>query len=340
MAVFNPEIVSEFGFRPDSPQVSNAFTSLFIHQNTIHLLGNMLFLAAVGATVEQLSGTFRFSLVYLVGGLVGVAAHWLISSKAATPTPLVGASGAIAACVGYYASRYLQLKVPVARRMGATVAWIIGLWLLLQVVGAFVTIGDQKAATSFWSHIGGFVAGLAMSFAFRAPDLGQLQTNQEALQRSGERSFGATLAEAERQLESRPNDIGALKELVQASAVLDEPVKEQAALLRLIEILPEQQQGPYLTRLCELGKADALPIHRRTTLAEKLKESDPEAAAALLESVVDDPQTLSQKADAMLALASLKLVSDPNRARRIFADLESNYPLHPATELARAKGWL
>ena len=63
-SLLHPEIPILYGFRPDQILPLSAVTSLFVHANILHLLGNMVFLAAVGATVEQLSGTVRFIVVY------------------------------------------------------------------------------------------------------------------------------------------------------------------------------------------------------------------------------------------------------------------------------------
>ena len=61
-----------------------------------------------------MSGTGRFLLVYFVGGLVGAMAHAVMTTAMNNPTVLVGASGAVAGCAGYYSLRYMQVRVPVA----------------------------------------------------------------------------------------------------------------------------------------------------------------------------------------------------------------------------------
>ena len=43
------------------------FTSLFLHANLIHLIGNMLFLLTFGAGIEQALRPPRFALYYLFG---------------------------------------------------------------------------------------------------------------------------------------------------------------------------------------------------------------------------------------------------------------------------------
>ena len=75
-------------------------------------------------------------------------------------------------------------------------------------------------------------------------------------------------------------------------------------------------------------------------LADRLKGSDPDTARLLLDSVVagdaDDPQ----RPDAMLALAALERAQQPQRAEALLCELGEAYPMHPAAELARSRGWL
>ena len=84
------------------PRIYSALTCLFLHdpQNILHLLGNLVFLAAVGPLVESEVGPLRFVVVYVLAGLAGVAAHWSVAASSGVGTPLIGASSAIAGCVG------------------------------------------------------------------------------------------------------------------------------------------------------------------------------------------------------------------------------------------------
>ncbi|MFQ3668682.1 MAG: hypothetical protein SNJ61_07325, partial [Fimbriimonadaceae bacterium] len=62
------------------------------------------------------------------------------------------------------------------------------------------------------------------------------------------------------------------------------------------------------------------------------------AARALLQSVIrhaDDPQ----RPEALLALADLMRESDPEPATAMVQELFEKYPLHPAAEIARRRGW-
>lgn len=339
-SLLHPEFPEQYGFRADAPSALNALACLFVHANIVHLLGNMVFLAAVGATVEQLSGTLRFVLVYFASGLAGVLAHWVLGPRGEDVVPLVGASGCIAGCAAYYSIRYLKLRVPMAPKVGMSVAAVTLLWLVLQVLGAFVHLGDQKPVTAFWAHIGGFFMGLMLSVMFRAPDIGQLQADRAQLQEMSERSPGAVMAAAEQQLKERPDDVPALMELALVQQRMGEREEEAATLFKVLDLTPEAKQGPILERLCALGKVGSIPAHRRMSLAERHKADEPSVSVALLRSVLKDPSAENMIPDVLLALASLEMESSPARAKERLAQLSQKYPLHPATEIARAKGLL
>lgn len=340
LALIRPGLQTEYGFRSQSPNVFTAFTSMFIHSNIVHLLGNMLFLAAVGATVEQLSGSLRFLLVYFASGLGGVAAHWLFTSHSAEPVPLVGASGCIAGCAAYYSVRYMHLRLPVTDRLKVNVAAITSLWLALQALGAFVSLGEQKPVTAFWAHLGGFAIGVLLSIAFRAPDIGKVRADNRLLREMGDRSPGALLAEAEMQLKERPDDPHILQEMALVYEGLGEREEERNVLYRLLEVTPEAEQGPLIEKLCSLDRASRIPIHRRLMLADRLKSDEPAACRELLRTVLSDPKAESSWPDTMVALAALEMEHDPEAANALLQRLAAEYPLHPAAELARAKGLL
>src|SRR5699024_9527257 len=75
-------------------------TAMFLHGNVLHLAGNMLFLWVFGRNVEDRLGRGVHLLHHLVGGLAASATSVISSLDSATP--MIGASGAIAATMGAY----------------------------------------------------------------------------------------------------------------------------------------------------------------------------------------------------------------------------------------------
>ncbi|MEQ1823762.1 MAG: rhomboid family intramembrane serine protease [Fimbriimonadaceae bacterium] len=331
--LIQPQILFDFGFRADRPTILTALTSLFLHQNVLHLLGNMLFLAAVGAAVEAATGWWRFAFVYFGGGLIGVAAHWLFSIKAGSAPPLIGASGCVAACIAYYGVRYFRMQVALAPKVGASVLTLTAVWFALQILGVFFTL-PGTVGTAFWAHLGGFVGGIALSLLFKAPKDGERQLGHAVVDQMDQRSPAAKLVATDLHLAEHPDDVQALFKKVDALATLGDKDQEGAVLLQMLSKLPEVDRPPILGRLIGIGQVGRLPSLQRTLLAEKYRQTNPGLAKSLLLSVIGGDRKDSQRPEALLAISALS----PNEAEPYLEELKENFPLHPATDLARTRG--
>lgn len=340
--LFDPEIAYSFGFRPDAPTALTALTSLFLHLNVLHLLGNMVFLAAVGPSVEFAVGAWKFLVVYLVGGLVGAFAHWLMYRNVVEPNLLIGASGSIAACVGYASVRYFAVRVPLTPKVQVPVWSVAALWAVLQVIGGFFRLGDPTGSVAFWDHLGGFLAGVLLSLVFKAPATVAVEIGHQKLNEMSERSPAAVLAAAEQHLKRHPEDLKALGEKAEAHASLGDHEQEAETRLRIVDLSRGMPLAVAIHQLanCDSARFGSLPALRRIRDAEALRTLDPDASALLLESVVSGPIDEPQRPDAMLTLADLLRDAQPERANAMLEMLGRDYPLHPAVDLARAKGLL
>jgi membrane associated rhomboid family serine protease len=158
-------------------------TSMFVHAGIFHLLGNMLFLFLFGAVVEDLLGRLRFTIFYLVCGLVAEFAYLAMSpAHFQSIIPMGGASGAISGCLGMYlllrADSDIEFKYFVWLfgyiRAGdfEIPAWVAILFyfgsnLLSSVLGMFEQRGHHQGGVAFGAHVGGFLGGLALVAAYR-----------------------------------------------------------------------------------------------------------------------------------------------------------------------------
>lgn len=337
LLLMHPEWVLDYGFDAAKPTALAAFTCLFLHQNVLHLLGNMVFLAAVGPAVESAAGQLRFILVYFLGGLFGVAAFWFFARQTSDPAPLIGASGAIASCIAYYSVRYTHMHVMVAPKRGVPIVAVTGVWLVLQVLGAFVSVGGPAGGQAFWAHLGGFGAGLILSAVFRATADANRHAGHIVMDRLQERSHTAKLAATDLHLADHPEDLVALEKKADTLGMLGDREAEGEVLLAMLDILPQGKHPETLARLIGIGQISRISSLKRTLLAEKLRSTHPDLSKGLLLSVVGgDPQD-RQRPDALLALATQ---AEPPERDSWIAELKDRYPLHPACELARHRGLL
>jgi membrane associated rhomboid family serine protease len=333
LLVWQPDLVETFGFSAHKPTILSAFTSLFLHQNVIHLLGNMVFLAAVGASLELATGHLRFVAVFFVGGFCGEAAHALAVHSAASSEPLIGASGCIAGCAGYYALRYAKLKVPLGPRVAAPV-WTVALgWAVLQVTGAFVHFGDAGTTISYWAHLGGLLGGGLLNFLFRAPDLGQAKLDREALADIAGRGPSAEALAAQRHLERHPRDLEVWHQLAAALRTLGDHDDLAVALCRIYDLADEEERRQILQELHALGSLKRVPPLTRMEQAKAISGEDSALGGALFESLDEEPE-------AQFLLGELFLESDPQRSAHAFERLAKGWPEHAATRRAKARGWL
>jgi membrane associated rhomboid family serine protease len=79
---------------------ATTITSMFMHGDMWHLIGNMIMLWAFGRRVEDACGSWRFLIFYLIAGMIANLGTVLLNTGADRPG--IGASGAIAGVMGAY----------------------------------------------------------------------------------------------------------------------------------------------------------------------------------------------------------------------------------------------
>lgn len=134
----------------------------FFHVDLTHLFGNMLFLLAVGLSLESVLGALPFTALYLVCGMV--SALGLVIFSPSLILPLVGASGAIAGLMG--AALVLTSEQPFFQlpmfKFTVCSKHVILAWLFWQFDLLFQALGSPIAGQMV-VHISGLVAGFAIA---------------------------------------------------------------------------------------------------------------------------------------------------------------------------------
>ena len=163
-----------------------AISSMFMHGGWFHLIGNMWFLWIFGNNVEDSMGRLRFLVFYVCCGLGAAFAQVLIDPLSIVP--MVGASGAIGGVMGAYVILYPRVPVTLLVFLGFFVTTIqipaylmLGYWFALQLLGGLPQLGGSDGGVAFWAHVGGFVSGAVLIFAFR--DRGLVDEHRRILRR-------------------------------------------------------------------------------------------------------------------------------------------------------------
>ncbi|MCX8165191.1 MAG: rhomboid family intramembrane serine protease [Acidilobaceae archaeon] len=138
-------------------------TSMFLHASPLHLLGNLLYLYLLGGTLEHALGSSRYLLLFLSSGIAASFVHSLsvlLFDPAALTVPAIGASGAASGVLGGYV--YLLSKGRLPSPPHPAAIGMIALWFLYQfLLSLEATFGSSEIA--LWAHIGGLLAGVALS---------------------------------------------------------------------------------------------------------------------------------------------------------------------------------
>jgi membrane associated rhomboid family serine protease len=159
-------------FPEDQPApLFTIFSSMFLHAGFLHVGGNMLYLWIFGKNTEDTLGHTRFTLFYLLSGLVAALTQVLASP--ASEVPMIGASGAVSGVLGAYLLLFPQSRVLTLvifgffwRLVSIPAVVVLGFWIVLQVLNGLGSFGD--AGTVAWfAHIGGFFAGMLLLIVMR-----------------------------------------------------------------------------------------------------------------------------------------------------------------------------
>jgi membrane associated rhomboid family serine protease len=157
-----------------------AFTSMFMHGDWLHLIGNMLFLWIFGNNVEDSMGRFRYLVFYVLAGLAATALQTVItletaSAQAAT-IPNLGASGAVSGVLGAY-----FLLLPTARVLTLIFFFLLRevpafffllVWFAFQAYDANLQLEHppEGGGVAVFAHLGGMVFGLLTVKLFQVRD--------------------------------------------------------------------------------------------------------------------------------------------------------------------------
>lgn len=156
----------------NAANITDIFTSMFMHGGVAHLVGNMLYLWIFGDNAEDRFGHFGYLIFYLFGGVAASLTHVMTNPNSQIPT--VGASGAIAAVLGAYLVLYPHSRVATFIPLGfffrltlLPASIVLGLWFIIQLFSGFVSLGGPDVGgVAFWAHIGGFVSGVLVALLF------------------------------------------------------------------------------------------------------------------------------------------------------------------------------
>jgi membrane associated rhomboid family serine protease len=166
--------IAHYGIIPDRLRMSSLLTSMFLHGGWLHLIGNMWFLWVFGRNVEDLIGSGRFLLFYILCGLAAGLVQVFFNPYSRVPT--VGASGAIAGVMGAYVIKFPRARittlVPIfvfITTLEIPAVFLLLYWFAIQFFSGVGSIGYSQVSSggvAWFAHVGGFLAGMLLVSLF------------------------------------------------------------------------------------------------------------------------------------------------------------------------------
>ncbi|MCB0826491.1 MAG: rhomboid family intramembrane serine protease [Armatimonadetes bacterium] len=170
------DIAHLWGLKSTNIGQGTMFTSMFLHADWFHLLGNMWFLYLFGFAVEGKLKWLKFIILYLAAGVGGDLLYMAMASGGSGDIPGIGASGAIMGLLGASLWMFPHGKINVFYWFG--IVWI-GVWewpiwgaalyyLGLDVIGAMLQLSlFDGGGTNHLAHIGGALGGFLCALLLR-----------------------------------------------------------------------------------------------------------------------------------------------------------------------------
>lgn len=183
---FRPEtadgVIKDYALVPTQwANLKTFVTSMFLHGDLVHLLGNMLFLYIAGDNVEDRVGHVPYLVFYLLAGVAGSVAHVayaMVYAPSMAAVPTVGASGAISGMMGAYLVffpkgqvKFILWLLIFVRSFTLPVWGAVGLWIGSQLFMArnqMDGVSDKETQmVAVFAHLGGFAFGMAVALLAR-----------------------------------------------------------------------------------------------------------------------------------------------------------------------------
>lgn len=350
------EVVEDFGLSGVNSAPLNWMTSMFLHGDIFHLLGNMWFLYLLGFAVEGRLRTAKFLSVYFAAGLAGSTAHYFVFSVNEPTIPSIGASGAIMGLLGAALFMFPFAQMAFFLWFGLLFTsvfvwpmWGVGLWYLgFDVVMALIS--GSSSGVAHLAHLGGAAGGFLAAMAFR-PKRDSAEASEAKAMFSEVNDMGVLSSrELAAMHESNPDD--ALIALHWMHKSMRDPYGAkpecQAAFLRLLpKMVRELDPGPIGFCVSSLVMKPGVVLPALTLdVAHKLERCGEYAMSMrLFDAVVQDPASRPSDIESALFRVGIlceTALGNPQRALSAYRELARRFEMSPMADQAkaRAKGML
>ena len=276
-----------FMLHSDRPQTHEFITYAFLHGDFMHLLGNMIFLFIFGNNVNDRLGHTGYLLLYLGGAVFSGVGHALFSQS-----PVLGASGAVAAVTGAYMVLFPKTYVHVLNLFIIITTFEIPAiyFILFKLIVWDNLLSPQMGGYSniaYSAHLAGYFFGVAIPMTVLALkllphshfDLWALtqrwrrQKKYQAVVNQGYNPYGADEAE-------KPSLFARPKAKPAAHPQAEQIEKLRAQISAAMVDADLNAAADAYRQLLAIDATQALPQQHLLDIANKLMQSNQHLAAA------------------------------------------------------------
>jgi membrane associated rhomboid family serine protease len=175
LSIAKQDIAMHFAWAPEQGVAPNLILYALVHADWLHLIGNMLFLWLAGMAIEDRWGHAALAAFFAAAAAAAAFAYALWHPGSSVP--MVGASGAVAGCMGAFLIAYARVKIRLAYffwfpgrslwgTFSARALYALPLWFLEQ---AFYSLfeADGAGGVAHSAHVGGFAFGMLVAFGLK-----------------------------------------------------------------------------------------------------------------------------------------------------------------------------
>ncbi len=157
--LLNYYLVPSGPYAPVDSSVLQYFSYQFLHANWMHLIMNMVFLYVFGNAVEDRLGKIGYLFFYLGGGVVAALGHAAVESS-----PVLGASGSVAAVTGAYLALFPLSNVTIVYWFIFPGAFEVSsvILILFQVAQDVLFQLGGIGGTAYLAHLAGYTIGFSL----------------------------------------------------------------------------------------------------------------------------------------------------------------------------------
>jgi membrane associated rhomboid family serine protease len=354
------EVVEKWALTGQNISPLTILSSMFLHGNPLHLIGNMYFLYLLGFAVEGRLKTVKYLILYLLAGVTGDLLHHLLFGISSPTVPTLGASGAIMGVLGaalwmfpfgkvrfFYIGRFYSffndgdwwgsMDLP----MWGVCAYYLG----FDILAALITAGSKvTGGVAHFAHLGGAAGGFFICMLMRPKrDSASVSESKSTLDETKDLSILSRRDLGELHAVNPTDDLVLLHWMhrcIRDNRI--EPECQKTFLAAMPRLVREAEPLSLAMCVMTLGATPGLvrPAWIIEVAGRTERANDGGLAIRLYEMAFADPETKDAEHETCLfrvGMISESVFQNYGRATACYKQVVDRWPMSPMAEQAKAR---